>query len=312
MMRDELLTSFANQMLRAQSDPNHQHLSQLQAIVAAGFHEGRGMDFGPDHADVSDASDDQPPLASDRPPGERAGETLGQVADELSYIAGLVSESSIDEVRHVLFEQLGFRGETDNYYAPSNSLLSHVLRERRGNPITLSVVMIEVGLRAGISIEAIGMPGHFLTGHASSGQFFDPFRGGQVLSAEDCSHLWARLAQQPAAAFRPEWLAPISTGELLARTLANLRVAVGTTRDIHGLRWIAQLARSVPEVPPASMAHMAATLAEFGQLRMAAQIFEHAASTVDRDGSAGFSSTGDTKPSQALVSRAMDLRSRLN
>lgn len=307
--REELLQAFSTLIQQTHTDVTLRHMGELQAIIAAGFHEGRGMDFGPDPADVAAH---EPALIRERPVNERAGEVLGRVAEELVNISDLVSEGSVDDVRRVMFDELDFRGDTATYYAPANSLISDVLRSRQGNPITLSVVMIEIAFRSGVEIHAVGMPGHFLTTEADGDRFFDPFNGGRALTAGDCAALWSHMAQQPAAAFNQAWLTPVPTGRLVARTIANLRVAVGATRDIHGLRWIAQLASNVPEVPPAFLAQMATTLAEFGQLRHAAQLFEHAASVVDREGSAGFATTGEGAPSQALMERAMTLRSQLN
>src|SRR3954471_14111355 len=63
-------------------------------------------------------------------------------------------------VQHVARE--GFAGDRSDYYDARNSYLHHVLERRRGIPITLSIVTIEIGRRLGIPIVGIGMPGHFV------------------------------------------------------------------------------------------------------------------------------------------------------
>jgi len=72
--------------------------------------------------------------------------------------------ADLGALRHRLFAELGFRGDTRNYYDPENSFLHRVIARRLGIPITLSVLAIEVGRRADIALEAVGMPGHFLVG----------------------------------------------------------------------------------------------------------------------------------------------------
>ena len=81
-------------------------------------------------------------------------------------------------LRRFLFEELGFRGDRMDYYSPSNSLLHEVLRRRLGIPLTLGIIMLELGWRIGIPFEGVGFPGHFLvrlTGEERD-LLLDPFR----------------------------------------------------------------------------------------------------------------------------------------
>ena len=61
-----------------------------------------------------------------------------------------------------LFDEEGFTGNRDRYDDPSNSFLNEVLERRTGIPITLALVYMEVARRAGIQIEGVNFPGHFL------------------------------------------------------------------------------------------------------------------------------------------------------
>ena len=65
-------------------------------------------------------------------------------------------------LNHYLFQELGFRGNTEQYYDARNSYLNEVLDRRTGIPITLSLVYIEVARRAGLDVEGVGLPGHFV------------------------------------------------------------------------------------------------------------------------------------------------------
>jgi hypothetical protein len=94
--------------------------------------------------------------------------------------------SNADRVRFLglfLSEELGFRGNSDCYYCQENSLLPHVLSTRLGIPIALSLVYMMVGARAGMKIEGINLPGHFIVRHGDV--FFDPFHGGRLLDRAD-------------------------------------------------------------------------------------------------------------------------------
>jgi regulator of sirC expression with transglutaminase-like and TPR domain len=123
-----------------------------------------------------------------------------------------------------LFEELGFAGNREDYYDPRNSLLNDVLERRLGIPITLSLVLMEVGRRVGLSIEGVGLPGHFIARLRSGGEslMVDPFDAGAPLTAEACASLVERAAGQPVpltgAAF-----AAVSKRAFLARMLTNLK-----------------------------------------------------------------------------------------
>jgi regulator of sirC expression with transglutaminase-like and TPR domain len=125
-----------------------------------------------------------------------------------------------------LFHDLGFHGNDNAYYDPRNSYLNDVLDLRLGIPITLSAVAIAVGRRAGLRIEGIGLPGHFIARIVGDGRdiLFDPFHGGRSLSEEECAAL---VEQATGAPFQltPEALAGIALGPMVQRMLVNLKGA---------------------------------------------------------------------------------------
>ena len=86
----------------------------------------------------------------------------------------------LHRLRECLFEEEGFSGNSEDYADPRNSYLNDVLDRRLGIPITLSLVLIEVGRRLGLEMEGIGLPGHFITGARVDGEqvLLDPFNRG--------------------------------------------------------------------------------------------------------------------------------------
>src|SRR5262245_12163185 len=85
---------------------------------------------------------------------------------------------AFDDLRQYLFEEVGFRGDRDNYDEPRNSFLDVVLHRRSGLPILLATVIIEVGRRADVPVVGVGMPMHFLVRSTDDvDRFADPFTG---------------------------------------------------------------------------------------------------------------------------------------
>jgi regulator of sirC expression with transglutaminase-like and TPR domain len=145
----------------------------------------------------------------------------------------------IDSLNRYLFDQEGFTGNSIDYEDPRNSFLNQVLERRTGIPITLAVVYIEVARRAGVRVDGVNFPGHFLLRFPFGPEddhgdavFVDPFHRGAVMSDTDCRAL---LQQQGGGTvgFEPRMLAPATKLQILIRMLSNLkRIYVGM-RSFH-------------------------------------------------------------------------------
>ncbi|HKA37431.1 MAG TPA: tetratricopeptide repeat protein [Thermoanaerobaculia bacterium] len=153
-----------------------------------------------------------------------ARQRVEELAEKLRRALGDAALAPHEVLRRVLFDEEGFRGDSENYDQPANSSVAHVLATRRGMPITLSIAVLEAGRRAGLSLTGIGLPGHFVVGGDSlpSGQYLDPFDGGEL---RDASGVEGRLAgifgsalELPEEAFLPD-----SSRSILLRVLSNLR-----------------------------------------------------------------------------------------
>ena len=130
---------------------------------------------------------------------------------------------AINTLSEYLFDEVGLQGNTDEYYDPRNSYLNQVLKRQLGIPITLSLVYLEVGKRLGIPLVGIGMPGHFLLRHRDETELFvDPFNRGILLSEEECAQRLTEITQSRMD-WDPNYLAPISNREYVARMLRNLK-----------------------------------------------------------------------------------------
>lgn len=123
-------------------------------------------------------------------------------------------------INRVLFHELGFRGNADDYENPDNSFLNRVLETRRGIPITLSILYLLVAERLGAELDPIAYPGHFLVGSFEDELpfYIDTFRRGKFISPNellDYSNGYLSLSQLGN-------LAPAPIREVLCRCCRNL------------------------------------------------------------------------------------------
>ena len=152
-------------------------------------------------------------------------------AAQARITAGAGALQDLNAITDLLFGVIGFAGNRDDYYDPRNSYLNHVLERRLGIPITLSLLCMEVGRRAGVPILGIGMPGHFLIRHRREDNFFvDAFNGGLLLNRDECGAL-LREAAGDAVRLEEGHLSPVTPREILARVLRNLKAAYWDRED---------------------------------------------------------------------------------
>jgi regulator of sirC expression with transglutaminase-like and TPR domain len=161
----------------------------------------------------------------------------------LDELAAACDGRTFDDLRQRLFVAEGFRGDDENYYDAANSFLDKVIARRRGIPITLSVLTIEVGRRLGLRVDGVGMPGHFLVHH--DGAVYDPFHGGRVLDREGCAAIYEAL--RGTGSFNSSMLATVDARAILARMLANLKRVYTTEGDLNALERVLRLSTAMPD-----------------------------------------------------------------
>lgn len=224
-----------------------------------------------------------------------AADVAGDVAGDL---AGDAAGADIDALLATLFGRHGFTGDQSSYYDPRNSYLHDVLERRRGIPITLSVVLMEVGRRVGVDLDGIGTPAHFMVRHPGpSDRWIDAFGGGRVLDRGELVDLFAVLA--PGVSIEP-YLEPLPAVEIVRRILANL-VGVHQRRgDRDALLWSTQLRTLLPGTSPDDRRSFGGALAAAGDFARAAKVLE----SIVADGRA-------SDPERELT-EAKRLRARLN
>src|SRR3954470_8845796 len=149
-----------------------------------------------------------------------------------------------------LYEELGFSGNRDHYDDPRNSFLNEVFDRRMGIPISLAVIYLEVGRRAGLRLVGVNFPGHFLVralgtpGSADDDAIIDPFHAGAILSEVDCRHLLREYVGENTA-FDRGLLATATRQHIVVRMLVNLKRLYVRMRSFPQARAIADLLLAV-------------------------------------------------------------------
>ena len=233
MHGEEEIDGLRDLLASANSADSARAAKQLREIIRVIEERKAGDVFGEvcanfgEHGDIEEAAWD---LARAFLPGEDFTEqrelldAWGREALTRLSATGPRKLSRVAALGQFLGRDLRLRGNENEYYQYTNSLLPSVIETRLGIPISLALVYILVGRRAGIAIDGVGLPGHFLVRHGEV--IFDPFHGGRRVSVEECAAL---LAQQNLI-LTQQHLDPTTPRQMLGRMLTNLRF-IATSSD---------------------------------------------------------------------------------
>ncbi|GAA2401318.1 transglutaminase-like domain-containing protein [Streptomyces glaucosporus] len=241
-----------------------------------------------------------------------AGEgTVDAAQAELDRLTGLLPyEPSRDPrgwaraLAALLGGEHGFHGTADDYRRLESSLLGEVLKRRRGLPILLSVVWMEVARRAGAPVYGIALPGHFLVGFgdpAGEHAVADPFAGGRLLDDQDVELL---VAASTGAALPEALLRPAGPLEIVLRVLNNIRAWAAARPEHTDVQlWAVELSLLLPHHPARLRYERARLLVERGDFVGGAREMEHYADTV---------AAMEPSAADAIRRQARAARARLN
>jgi regulator of sirC expression with transglutaminase-like and TPR domain len=182
-----------------------------------------------------------------------------------AYLHGNL-EARVAGLCRYLFHDLGFHGNVQDYYDPRNSYLNHVLDRRTGIPITLSAVAMAVGCRAGLQLEGVGLPGHFIAKAVEGAQevLFDPFHGGRRLTACDCELLVQQITGRPFEA-KADNLVAVPLALMVERMLNNLKAIYLRNQDYQRAARILDRLRQLDPDDPLLRRDLGACLIQVGQ-----------------------------------------------
>jgi regulator of sirC expression with transglutaminase-like and TPR domain len=149
--------------------------------------------------------------------------------------------SSRDKCRvlnRVLFHEFAIHGNAEHYTDPLNSFLDQVLIRRKGIPLSLSLVYLLVAERINLTLEPVGLPGHFVVGcyDESLPFYIDAFNGGRFISTDEAIEMIRQHGPKPTIAD----LAPTPVREVLCRCCRNLVNHYSAANDLDRARLFAE------------------------------------------------------------------------
>ncbi|MDX3078128.1 transglutaminase-like domain-containing protein [Streptomyces sp. NPDC088354] len=225
--------------------------------------------------------------------GEEADPGLGEAGTdaaqiELDRLAGLLPYGLTGPAdwaaatAALLGGRLGFGGTPADYQRLDSSLLHEVLRRRRGLPILLSVVWIEVARRAGAPVYGVALPGHFVVGFGDPAGAFvlaDPFNGGRPLGDEDVRLL---VAGATGSVPSPAMLGPADPLDIVLRVLNNIRAWADARPEHLAVQlWAVELSLLLPQHPGRLRQEHAQLLVRAGDFARGAAEMEACAEVLD-------------------------------
>ncbi|MET7649256.1 transglutaminase-like domain-containing protein [Streptomyces sp. NPDC005426] len=227
---------------------------------------------------------------------------------ELDRLAGLLpyglrgGRAWASALAGLLGERCGFMGTSADYQRLESSLLHEVLRRRRGLPILLSVVWIEVARRAGAPVYGVALPGHFVVGFGDPAErvLADPFAGGRPLTDQDAELLVAGATGEP---LEPSMLVPARPLEIVLRILNNIRAWAAARPERNDVAlWAVELSLLLPSHPARLRYERAQLLVRGGEfLRGAAEMEEYARVIADVDPAAAETVRGSARAARAML-----------
>ncbi|MFJ2089511.1 tetratricopeptide repeat protein [Streptomyces sp. NPDC087901] len=227
---------------------------------------------------------------------------------ELDRLAGLLpyglrgGHAWASALAALLGERFGFQGASADYQRLESSLLHEVLRRRRGLPILLSVVWIEVARRAGAPVYGVALPGHFVVGFGDPAErvLADPFAGGRPLTDQDAELLVTGATGEPLEA---SMLVPAQPLEIVLRILNNIRAWAAARPERNDVAlWAVELSLLLPSHPARLRYERAQLLVQGGEfLRGAAEMDEYAQVVEDVDPAAAEAVRRSARAARAML-----------
>ncbi len=228
-------------------------------------------------------------------------ERLHAVADRVDATSACSGQDRVDALRRVLVESHSFRGNYEDFGNPANSYLNCVIDARRGIPVSLGAIWLDIAQQLDWPIVGVSMPGHFVLRYEGIAQeiLIDPFNAGRELTRDDCAQMLAIL-YGPDFTLTEEHLATVGTHAILARMLGNLYATYVKADD--WARTIRVLLRITALRPQDALMQ-----AELGRVQILAGDLKGSANTLNR----ALELAVDNEETSTIQQHLAELRTRL-
>ena len=177
---------------------------------------------------------------------------LSKIGDIGRKIAKSVKNSSefrptqlIEKINHQLYKVENFKGNRDDYYNPSNSLLNTVIKRRTGNPITLSILYIQLANSLNFTLYPVNFPSHFMVKYVLDDEeneiIIDPFNEGRIMDDYSLKELLDHFYPKMNIALTRKLVAKASNPDVIIRMLNNLKTSFFECQDMDSAELVNEM-----------------------------------------------------------------------
>lgn len=149
---------------------------------------------------------------------EKLDRFANMIRDEVQY--ALDDSQKMHAVLNFVFNELGFRGDSKDYYNPNNSYMNRVIDRRKGLPISLGLIVLFIGRRLNLPFHGVNMPIHFMVKYKGEMEevLIDPFDHGKPVNYNQCYYFLKQNGIEP----KSKHFQAAGENEILARFVRNL------------------------------------------------------------------------------------------
>ena len=177
---------------------------------------------------------------------------LSKIGDIGRKIAKSMKNSSefrptqlIEKINHQLYKVENFKGNRDDYYNPSNSLLNTVVKRRTGNPITLSILYIQLANSLNFTLYPVNFPSHFMVKYVLDDEeneiIIDPFNEGRIMDDYSLKELLDHFYPKMNIALTRKLVAKASNPDVIIRMLNNLKTSFFECQDMDSAELVNEM-----------------------------------------------------------------------
>jgi regulator of sirC expression with transglutaminase-like and TPR domain len=151
----------------------------------------------------------------------------------------------IEKINHQLYKIENFKGNRDDYYNPSNSLLNIVIKRKTGNPITLSILYIQLAHSVNFRLYPVNFPSHFMVKHVLDDEeneiIIDPFNEGRIMDDYSLKELLDHFYPKMNIALTRKLVDKASTHDVIIRMLNNLKTSFFECQDLYNAELVNEM-----------------------------------------------------------------------
>jgi regulator of sirC expression with transglutaminase-like and TPR domain len=151
----------------------------------------------------------------------------------------------IEKINHQLYKIENFKGNQDDYYNPSNSLLNIVIKRKTGNPITLSILYIQLAHSVNFRLYPVNFPSHFMVKHVLDDEeneiIIDPFNEGRIMDDYSLKELLDHFYPKMNIALTRKLVDKASNHEVIIRMLNNLKTSFFECQDLYNAELVNEM-----------------------------------------------------------------------